>query len=189
MNLPYDTDVVVCPNCGSEYQLHVTHCIDCGTPTQSGWTFTDLHRKQLARRGFSLPPESQDSIAVRGGDLQWAESFGSFLEEHGIPWRLEVIERTEFPTKRFYYFVHVAEGDLGRAVELDQEYLLLENPGLAAEFIDLPSTDQCPACGSRVSPESAECQSCGLALNGPISDGAEEESEWEAQNPATRADG
>ena len=27
--------VAVCPSCGSEFQPHVMHCIDCGTPTRS----------------------------------------------------------------------------------------------------------------------------------------------------------
>lgn len=171
MDFSYDPNVVVCPECGSEYQLHVTHCIDCGTPTQSGWGSTDLGRQELARRALRLP-EDQDSFVVRGGELEWAKSFGSFLEEHGIPWRLEV-EKAEH-SDRLSYWVHVAERDLDRARELEQEHLLLENPVLAAEFreLELPSADQCPACGSPVSMDSSECPSCGLALDGPILDEA-----------------
>ena len=156
----HDTDFVVCPQCGSEYQPHVTHCIDCGAPTQSGWG----HHDEMNPKASSLPPESEDFVVVKGGDLQWAENFGNFLEEHGIPWRIEVSDRSGPYRKPISCAVQVAEKDLYRAHELEQQYLLLENPALAAEFITLPSIEQCPACGSQVSPESSECQSCGLTL-------------------------
>lgn len=169
MEFPYETGVVVCPRCGSEFQPHVTHCLDCGAPTQSSWAL-DLSPKGSAQRAFTLPPECRDAVVVRSGELEWAESFGSFLAQHGIPWRLEIYDRSDSTRRRVRYEVCVSERDLERALELEQEHLLLENPELAEEFIALPSTDQCPACGSRVSPERSECPSCGLALDGPIVD-------------------
>lgn len=163
MESSYDPGVVVCPECGSEYQPHVAHCIDCGTPTLSG---EDLD-KELARRAMELLTQNQDFVLARSEDLHSLERLGSFLEEHGIPWRLEVPEENRFsPIRYHYYSIRVEEGDLDRARELQQEYLLIENPDLAAELIDLPSIDQCPACGSRVSPERSECPICGLALDG-----------------------
>jgi len=38
--LSFETDPIpirVCPSCGSEFQPHVTQCLDCGTPTVAGW--------------------------------------------------------------------------------------------------------------------------------------------------------
>lgn len=113
-------------------------------------------------------PEGEDAVAVRSGLLEWAENFGDFLEEHGVPWRLEQ-EISEIPKFRdIRYLVQVRERDLERARELEQEYLLLENPDLAAELTELPTTDRCPACGSPVSLDRSECPSCGLSLDGPI---------------------
>jgi hypothetical protein len=159
MNPSCEADFVVCSKCGSEYQLHVTHCIDCGAPTRSP--------KEPSGQPLRIPPDSEDFTFVRSGTLEWAEGFGSFLEEHGIPWRLEVLKESRFPKQHFYHYVCVAQGDLDRAWELEQEYLRQENPGLAEELVDLSSTDQCPACGSRVLEESIECRSCGLSLSGP----------------------
>jgi hypothetical protein len=156
-----DTDFVVCPDCGSEFQSRVTHCIDCGAPTRPARE-TDLHRKENPT--FSLPRESEAFVLLQDNHLERAESLGIFLEEHGIPCRIEASEIVPSKVKRFSYFVCVAEGDLDRALALRHEHLLIENPDLAAEFSALPTIDQCPACGARVSPASAECQSCGLVL-------------------------
>lgn len=175
MRLPYDDDVAVCPECRSEYQLHVTRCIDCGAPTRSGLGLRSLYREEPGKRVFSLPPEREDAMVVRSDALQWAESFGSFLDERGIPWRIEVKDLEISGRRHYLYSVCVAASDLDRAIELEQEHLLLENPALAAELIDLPSTDQCPACRSLISQESSECRSCGLALDEPIIDEADTE--------------
>lgn len=104
-------------------------------------------------------------IVIEDSDLERVESLGSFLEEHGIPCRIEEAEVDGAKVKRFQYYVCVGEKDLERAQELRHEHLLIENPEIAEEFGALPTIDQCPACGSRVSPESAECPSCGLALD------------------------
>jgi hypothetical protein len=164
MDQSYGTDFVVCSRCGAEFQLHVTHCIDCGAPTQSGWTLASPRRKEPVQRALALP-DDQDGFVVRGGQLGWAQSFGSFLEEHGMPWRLDVPERSIVPEKRPPYYVCVAEKDLERARELADEHARVDNPAIAAEFTALPSVDQCPACGSPALLNSPECPSCGLVLD------------------------
>ena len=104
-------------------------------------------------------------IVIEDRDLERVESLGRFLEEHGIPSRIEESEVEGAKIKHFHYYVCVADEDLERAQELRHEHLLIENPEIAEAFGALPTIDQCPACGSRVSPESAECPSCGLALD------------------------
>jgi hypothetical protein len=86
------------------------------------------------------------------------------LAKNGIPCRLDVHDPKERPTRT--YGVWVAEADLERAVELEHELLRSEVPDWDETFPALPSADECPACGSRVSSEDAECPSCGLALEG-----------------------
>lgn len=156
--------VAVCPDCGSEFQSRVTRCIDCGAPTKSFWT-ADLHRLQreeeVAAFGLSLPRDSPASV-IRVADLEWAKRLGSFLERRGVPSRIEVHDFSEYPLR---YSVCVAEADVERAFELDREHMRIEVPGAA--FTELPPADECPACGSRVSLDEAECPSCGLVLDGP----------------------
>jgi hypothetical protein len=154
-------DTVVCPDCGSEFQARVTRCIDCGAPTRPVEAGTDPRRKE--RQPFSLPRESPARGLVQA-ELGVAESLCSFLEEHGISCRIEVSEVEELRSRRSTYLVCVAEEDLDRACELRHEHMLIENPEIAEEFGGPPEIDQCPACGSRVSPENAECPSCGLVL-------------------------
>ena len=178
MDLP-DTNIVVCPQCGSEFQPHITRCIDCGTPTQSAWASPGLHRKDRAQRPFSLPLETQAFVVSRSRDLRDAETLGDFLEEHGIPWRIEVSETEIASKKRFFYEVCVTGENLDRAAELEQELLFRQMPELEAAHNDPPTIDQCPACGSRVSPENEECPDCGLALNGPVVSTEEDtDSDW-----------
>jgi len=172
MELPYDPEVVVCPNCGSEYQLHVTHCIDCGTPTQpSSWAVTNPRQEEVEPRAGSLPPESP-AVVLRTTTLGWATMLGEFLKDEGIPIR---IEATEVSAKGARYCVCVAEGDLHRAREVDNEVILRELGDGADAFVELPSIDQCPACGARVSLDSAECPSCGLVVGGQGSEQGREE--------------
>jgi hypothetical protein len=172
MDLSYDADVFVCTKCGSEYRLHLARCVDCGAPTQKK-AFTEPSRQSLR-----LPPGTEGLCKVRSDTLEWAESFGSFLEEHGIPWTLEVLPELRASKYRrdFGYCVCVREEDRYRAHELEQEHLLLENPGLAEEYTELPAGNQCPVCGSLTSPDKPECPGCGLVLYGPL-DGDEEDEE------------
>ena len=158
------SDTVVCPDCGSEFQARVTRCIDCGAPTRPAEAGSEPRRKE--RPPFSLPRESPARGLVQEINLGRAESLCSYLEEHGISCRIEVseVEEIQFKGATCSYLVCVAEEDLGRACELRHEHLLIESPEIADDFGDLPAIDQCPACGSRVSTESAECPSCGLTL-------------------------
>jgi len=155
-------DTVVCPDCGSEFQARVTLCIDCGAPTRPAEAGSEPHRKE--RQPFSLPRESPAKGLIQDDNLEKAESLGNFLEEHGIPCRIEASEIPGTRLKRCSYSVCVAEENLNRAIDLRHEHLLSENPEIAEEFGDFTAIDQCPACGSQVSPESAECPSCGLVL-------------------------
>ena len=158
--------VAVCPDCGSEFQPHVTRCIDCGAQTRSTWAAPDLprvEREQVAVFGFSLPPDSEASAVRITSDLGWAKRLGSLLEQRGVPCRIDVgYDASGSP----HYAVCVAEGDLERAEELDREHLRVEMPDGAA-FTELPPADECPACGSHVSFDETECPSCGLVLDEP----------------------
>lgn len=104
-------------------------------------------------------------VLLQDARLDRVESLGSFLEEHGIPCRIEELEVEGAKVKRFDYYLCVGDEDVERAEELRHEHLLIENPEFADAFRELPPVDQCPACGSRVPPASADCPSCGLTLD------------------------
>lgn len=156
-------DTVVCSNCGSEFQSRVTRCIDCGAPARPAEAGAEPQRKE--KPPFSLSRESPARGLCQETDLGRAESLASFLEEHGIPCRIEVSEVDELKFRHSTYLICVAEEDLERASGLRHEHLLIENPEIAEELdAFLPEIDQCPACGSRVSPDNPECPSCGLTV-------------------------
>jgi predicted amidophosphoribosyltransferase len=158
------SDAVVCSDCGSEFQPHVTRCIDCGAPTRPAEAGSEPHRKE--KPPFSLSRESPARGLCQETGLGRAESLASFLEEHGIPCRIEVSEVDELRSRQFYYLICVPEEDVERAFELRHEHLLIENPEIADELDALlPEIEQCPACGSRVSPDNPDCPSCGLTLD------------------------
>jgi hypothetical protein len=158
--------VAVCPSCGSEFQPHVTCCIDCGSQTRSSWAAPELPRPGREAPDALLPPLSPETPAsmVRASTAEWAKKLEALLARNGIPCRLDLYDPSERPPRT--YTVWVAEADLERAAELDHELLLIEVPDYAETFSELPPADKCPACGSPVSLDDAECPSCGLALEG-----------------------
>lgn len=159
--------VAVCPSCGSEFQPHVTHCIDCGTQTRSSWAAPEL----LPRTGREapgallppLPPEAPASM-FRASSAEWVKKLEGILARNGVPCRLDVYDPSERPLRT--YAVWVLEADLERAAQLEQELLRIEVPDWAETSPELPSADQCPACGSSVFLDEPECPSCGLGLDG-----------------------
>ena len=162
--------VAVCPSCGSEFQPHVTHCLDCGTPTRSAYAAPELPPRAQREESDVDPsplPLSPDTPAalVQASSADWVKKLEGVLARNGIPCRLDVYDPSERPIST--YAVWVAEADLERATELENELLRAEIPDYDETFPELPPAGICPACGSAVSSEDAECPSCGLALQGP----------------------
>lgn len=157
-----DTKVRICPQCRSEYQLHVTHCIDCGTPTDAGWSFPEGEDPE-GQPILTLPPERRGWSVGMSEDLHYLLDWGIFLEERGIPCSLEEAERRPVST---LYRLWIAEEDTERDLEaLQREFTAQQTRG--ESLVDAPQTsDECPACYSKVPPENTECPGCGLVLRG-----------------------
>ena len=162
--------VAVCPSCGSEFQPHVTHCLDCGTPTRSSHAAPELpprirrENPDVLVSPLPLSPETPAALAT-ASSADWAKELEGVLARNGIPCRLDIHDPKERPTRT--YAVWVAEDDLDRARELERELQRAKIPDYDETFPELPPADVCPACGSAVSSEDEECPSCGLALSGP----------------------
>ncbi|HEX5759140.1 MAG TPA: hypothetical protein VF121_08095 [Thermoanaerobaculia bacterium] len=164
--------IQVCPRCGSEFQPHVTECLDCGTATEARWDVPGAPPAPPppAPTDFSLPRDVE-ACSVRFGDLQAATELAVFLEERGVPCRVDSTQ----PARRRHYHVLVAPEDQERARALDREHLAAVVPEGEAVMTE-PPPGHCPACGSRVPDEVLECPDCGLVVDGGP-EGAESASE------------
>lgn len=169
MDMEMDPDVLVCPSCGSEFQLHVTHCIDCGAPTRPAAWVDRRPKPNEPPPFFSLSREAEARI-LRDDDFDGVQSLGVFLEENGVPCRIESLERMG---RHLRYAVCVAESDYDRATELDREHFRRRVPDVDPSFGHLPATDQCPACGSRLTSHDVECPGCGLVVGDADEESAE----------------
>lgn len=169
----FDSDAMVCPECGSEFQPHVLTCIDCGAATVSAASVAGRPRPEpeLSRGDrFSL---SQDREAIRtpSRDVEGAEEVGMFLERHGVPCRLEEEEEPPAPAvfrkrrpPRFY--VCVAPEDAARTLELLRRYDQIQIRATGMRFETLPPQGICPACGTHAGEDAEWCPECGLRIGG-----------------------
>ena len=72
-----DSDFVVCPECGSEFQPHVKVCIDCGAATVS----PEAARTGDLNEPGDLPLDEAEAIHIRTNELEWIESLRVLFEQ------------------------------------------------------------------------------------------------------------
>jgi ribosomal protein L32 len=167
MSLETDTiPIRVCPSCGSEFQPHVTECLDCGTATVAAW---EGMTQGIVARDEDL--ESAEPFAVdgnthgfdvllRSGDMTWLRPLVVRLNGSGIESRI-----TSHPDPRraseLLLVVHPRDEERARQIEL--KTYVRQVPDLPGS-LNRASTDVCPACGAGVRPRETECPDCGLAI-------------------------
>jgi hypothetical protein len=154
--------IQVCPRCGSEFQPHVTQCIDCGGATETRWDdglSTSPEAAPVEPDELSVPSEDE-ACSVRVGDFDSARDLAAWLEEHGVACSVT----RELADRRHYYVVWVAPEDLERALALDREEFAARVPDAPDMPIELPP-DRCPACGAGLPPTAPECPECGLVVD------------------------
>ena len=153
-----DHDHVVCSQCGAEFQLHVTKCIDCGSATvPPGATAARVQQEPEEEQELPLSQDPEVTV-LYAGDLGWAEELKRRCEAEGIPgW----IEDPGF--REHVYRLYVPRRELQRARALDFEYLKEEVPD-AAGLTALPPPGVCPFCDQRLPAGALECPGCGLVL-------------------------
>ena len=154
--------IQVCPKCGSEFQPHVTQCIDCGSATETRWDSppASLGQAPEPRDDLSVPSEGE-ACSVRVGDFDAVRDLAVWLEEQGVSCRVR-----RHPANRRAYTVWVAPEDLERALALDREQFAVQVPDAPDMPIELPA-DRCPACGAGLAPTACECPDCGLVVDYP----------------------
>src|SRR5258706_8402725 len=154
MSVDRDFDYVVCSKCGSEFQPHVTHCIDCGAATAPPRATIPSPAKPKL---LLLTSDSGD-VSVRTANLDWIESLQELFEEHGIDSRVQPVEGSQDQ-----YEVLVAPEDAKRAFVLDRE-LLQERLDDGTELSEIPPPGVCPYCRTEVDESCVECPRCGLVI-------------------------
>jgi predicted amidophosphoribosyltransferase len=154
-----ETYLRYCPDCGEEYQPHMTRCIDCGSALKEKLDGESMEYAAPPEREpeSSLPPGDYGRVAA-GLSAQVVEPLVRVFVEAGIPVKVESIG---------YGLCLSVRGEDRSAVVaiLEREGVIpiqpeATTPAVAAEG------GPCPACGSNLEPGTVECPECGLLLGG-----------------------
>jgi uncharacterized OB-fold protein len=156
-----------CPDCGEEYQPHMTHCIDCGTALQerlegdSAVHQAALEPEPEPEPPTALPPGDYGRVA---GDLsaQTVEPLVKLFVAARIPVKVESVGYGLSLSARLEYrpaVVAILEREGVIPKQSDET-----TPAVAAEG------GPCPACGTHIDPGTVECAECGLLLGGNACD-------------------
>jgi hypothetical protein len=163
-----------CPDCGEEYQPHMTHCIDCGAAL--------LERLAGDAPVYAPPTEPERAPALPAGEYgrvasdlsaQTVEPLVKLFVAAGIPVKVESVG----------YGLSLS----ARQEDRPAVVAILEREGAIPKQSDETAVvtaegGPCPACGTHISPGTFECAECGLLL------GASEcEKCGEALSPADEA--
>ena len=156
----------VCPECGEEYLHTATTCAHCDV----GLVLPeDL---PAARRAEDLPPVSE-LHCVRASSLGWALSLSEKLREVGIAHRIQAATDDDEeggerrPGHLLPYGIYVQGEDVEAAAAIDAAHTETQIPDIPDDFDPAAppaESDACPACGTPVEADAAECADCGLVL-------------------------
>ena len=101
-------------------------------------------------------------MAVRQGELQWVDELYRLLIASGIPAKVWSDSNCGKGCRPAFHLL-VSKEDARRAHDRIEEHFSEQHPE-AGDSWERMSQGKCPACGSDVAPEAAECPDCGLAL-------------------------
>lgn len=160
----------VCPECGGEFRETTESCPDCGVPLlvkppeMDGSAFREVEGP-LNR----LPPSPDLETVVETG-LEHTKALMGELDDIGIRFRVERLEPPDtrslspafgIPADAGSYAVRVRAGDLKAALEVWDRYFR----SLVPEGFSEGREGSCPACGSFLTTDRAECPECGLVVS------------------------
>jgi hypothetical protein len=154
-----------CPECGEEYVSSATRCVECGVGLVSE---AGIQAAIVAE----LPPAAE-LACLRTGPLSFIQGLSAQLAQAGLSHRIEVSpeEPSQDESKGIAlrrpgtlpYGIYVRHADVAAGLEIDRDYMRQMIPDLA--HAPEPAGDEaCPACGTPLVPDAAECSDCGLSL-------------------------
>ena len=156
--------VKICPECGEEYTLVPTECVDCRVPL----VFDDELEIPIATGDF---PPTAELECVRVGPLPWTRVLSSALEQAEVRHRVEPDSRSEADggvspgtfDGADVFGVWVLPQNLETAREIDRAVFVHVHGG----DTDAPEADAdelCPACQTPLEIDALECPDCGLSF-------------------------
>ena len=156
--------VKICPECGEEYTLVPSECVDCKVPL----VFPDELEIPTAPAEF---PPTAELECVRVGPPPWTRALSAGLEEVEIRHRVEPDTRSEadggIARGKFdgvdVFGTWVLPNTLEQAMAIDTA-VFAHIRGEAAEEAapDATADEVCPACENPLQIDALECPDCGL---------------------------
>jgi hypothetical protein len=152
----------VCPDCGVEFLITVSHCSDCGT------LLVSPSHLPAAPAPLAAGP---DLIPLRRIEPYAASEIADALQAAGIPCRVEVAEsdrRDDAHLRRrqaAWVDTFVRRADYTDACEVDAEVMARRAPEYAEREIgEELDANACPGCAAPLEPRAASCAACGLVF-------------------------
>jgi hypothetical protein len=146
-----------CPDCGEEYQPHMTRCIDCGSALQDKLDRDSPKHEAPPEVEPSLPPGDYRKVADSLSAQTVERLVGLFIAA-GIPVKVESIGYGLCLKSRLE--------DRSAVIEiLEREGVIPRQPDATTPVVG-PEGGPCPACGVNLGPGTVECPECGLLLGG-----------------------
>ena len=145
-----------CPDCGEEYQPHMTECIDCGTALKEKLDGDDTPE-------LAAPPDLEPEPSLPPGDYEKvADGLSAQAVEPVV--RLFVAGRIPVKVESSGYGLSLSSRREDRAAVMT----ILEREGVIPAQPDAPAVaadgGPCPSCGTHIKPGTVECPECGLLL-------------------------
>jgi predicted amidophosphoribosyltransferase len=167
--------VKLCPQCGSEYQMWVERCLDCGV--------TLVHGREGQGAAIAAPGEEpshdmstypQDCVSLRTAPPRWIGRLSEDLDEAGIRHWVAAPEWRRDPS----LFVLPADLEAARVVDLERYALEMPEVGghearprrpvrrreASADDLEIKV---CPSCGGEYQLRAETCVDCGVPLVRP----------------------
>lgn len=160
------SQVKLCPDCRTEYTLAAVRCADCDVDL--------VHAHELPEEeepeDVEFPPASE-LTCVRVAPIAWMQALSGALQRNGVAHRVEPAEVEDAPDgQRPQVFgparlfgLYVQEEHAAAARELDATIAAQLLPEEAPP-LDQGDEEACPACGTALAADAAECPDCGLAF-------------------------
>jgi hypothetical protein len=151
-----------CPRCREEYVATAITCVDCGVALVS--------EGELGEAPVTELPASDALVQVRVENPVWIRALAERLAEEGIPSRVELLDSDSLAARRHGApcSLWVRPEDAERARQVDAALRRSQLPDLPEDASpEWRDAEGCPACGSALEPEAAECSECGLSFGAP----------------------